>query len=144
MQCAALCMMNETRMQLNEIHAFTRLQSAIASGVQAKGQLRNLLIFITNKQNDLPAWFFLNNPTLMTVELGLPSAKERRALLADHDFLGFWEHFPRDFQQMGRQIYATDPAGLNRLVDKLVARTEGYTNLELNDLKALCLSLIHI
>lgn len=127
------------RMTMDDVKAFTQLQCAVANArMTTNKRLRNLLVFITNKQNDLPAWFFLNNPSLKTLDLGLPTAKERRAMLTENDNLGFWEYFDGEVRRQDEPEYRQDATALNRLIDRFVARTEGFTNSELRDLKTLC------
>ena len=139
MDLASRYIVSPDRMMLNEVKAFSQLQQAIAEAkMTTKNRLRNLVILITNKQNDLPAWFFLNNPSVSTLHLGLPTAKERRSMLTDNEYLGLWEYFDANVRRQDQDAFRADVVALERLIDKLVARTEGFTNSELKDLKTLC------
>ena len=59
-----------------EVNSFTvLLQSSLeARDVRSEngGMLKNLLILITNKANDIPAWFYLQNPNVKMITLSAP------------------------------------------------------------------------
>lgn len=123
-------------MQMDDVFAFASIQKAIANAREARlpdnSRKRNLIVLITDKQNDLPAWFFLNNPTVKTLNIGYPGAEERLALLSDTSFPSF---FSPDIYSAQISDFSTDD--LNRLKNKFVARTEGFTNLEMFNLRNL-------
>jgi len=123
-------------LQMDEVYAFSRLQNGIASGKSAKaksgGLLRNLVLLICGKQNDLPAWLFLNNPTLKTITIGKPTPEERGAFFANGGLRGF----------LAKDVYETEYSQLteedaDRLIQRFVSRTEGFTNFEMNNLRNL-------
>lgn len=70
-------------MQQNEVDSFTVLLQASLDAKDVKNGdgrvLKNLLILITNKLNDIPAWFYLQNPNVKTITLSSPSKEERDA-----------------------------------------------------------------
>lgn len=71
--------------------------------------LSNILFFVANKENDIPAWFFINNPRIKTLHLGTPDEKMRMAYLNTYleKFPGY-EHFknkPIDEQEKIKRKY---------------------------------------
>lgn len=70
-----------------EIEYYTRLMLASRTPAQAlsmtnKQPLTNLLFLIVEKVNDIPAWFYLNNPYVRTLTISRPE-KEIRAAVID-------------------------------------------------------------
>ena len=64
----------------SEVDSFTNLLLASMEGKDVRtpdGTLKNLVVMIVNKVNDVPAWFYLDNPNVKTVSIGTPS--KRRA-----------------------------------------------------------------
>ena len=120
----------------DEVYAFASIQKSIANAREVRlpdgTRKRNIVVLITNKQNDLPAWFFLNNPTVKTLNIGYPSAEERRALLDDNNLPSF---FASDIYQS--QLGDFTPEDLEKLKNRFVARTEGFTNFEMANLRNL-------
>lgn len=79
----------------------------------------NTLILVVEKFNDLPAWFFYNNPNVRTISIPNPD-KEMRTTFIDKEY--------GEFQ--------TD-ADLQKVKDKFVDQTDGLKNRELKELHAL-------
>ena len=72
-----------------EVDSFTNLLLASLEGRDVrtdKGVLKNLVVMIVNKVNDLPAWFYLDNPNVKTIAIGTPSKEEREALVKGENF----------------------------------------------------------
>jgi ATP-dependent Clp protease ATP-binding subunit ClpA len=126
------------RLQQNEVDSFTiLLQAALnASEVHtANGMLKNLLILIVNKANDLPAWFYLQNPNVKIITLETPSRAEREDLLQGQNFRTF---FAREKYLQDEPYYEEHPDELKKIQERFVALTEGFTFTELIGLKTLC------
>ncbi|GLH65068.1 AAA family ATPase [Parageobacillus sp. G301] len=87
--------------------------------------VNNLLFLICNKVNDIPAWFYLDNPYVKTLHIPKPDRKTR-ARFIESQFRGF--------------IGAEDvtPEEQNKLKQQFIDLTEGFTNIELNGLRMLC------
>ena len=79
----------------------------------------NTLILVVEKFNDLPAWFFYNNPNVRTISIPNPD-KEMRTIFIEKEY--------SEFQ--------TDEA-LQKIKDKFVDQTDGLKNRELKELHAL-------
>lgn len=87
------------------------------------GIRRNLSILVCDKLNDLPAWMYLNNPLVHSIELDLPDDDERRRYF-DFDLTRF--------HQSDRMVDDRD-----RMIGHLVSATRGLCNYDLQNLQAL-------
>ena len=118
------------------VDCYSMLQQAALNAVQARSSngkiLRNLLVIVVSKTNDLPAWFFHDNPCLKIVNVLTPSREERGTFLRDN--LGSF--FQPSVWQTQRSDFSDDE--LDKLVDRFVALTEGFTFRELGNLRAMC------
>jgi ATP-dependent Clp protease ATP-binding subunit ClpA len=96
------------------------LKAAQESRVFAdKEGLRNLLIFICDKLNDIPAWILLENPLTKGIEIQKPNREERL----------------RFFEQRQRQFYAVEQdQNLDEVRRVFPDLTENFSNRELENL----------
>jgi len=87
-------------------------------------RLSNLMFIVCDKVNDVPAWFYLNNPKVKSLLLTLPSREERKIYIDNYfeTFLGSNEVNENDIEKIKRNF---------------VGLTEGFRNSELNSLKKL-------
>lgn len=126
-------------MSQDEVDSFTvLLQSSIdAKDVRTenRGVLKNLLILITNKVNDIPAWFYLHNPNVKTIALSTPSKEEREMLVKSTNFSSF---FDREIYANDIEYYSTHIDELEKIQDQFVALTDGFSFTEINGLRKLC------
>ena len=122
-----------------EVNSYTvLLQSTLeAREVRVPGSspLKNLLILITNKANDIPAWFYLENPNVKIVTLCAPDKEEREALVKSPNFPSF---FSSEVYMQDNAYYMDNPDELEKIQDKFVALTEGFSFTEINGLRKLC------
>ena len=122
-----------------EVDAYSALIKASleAKEVRCEGTtiLKNLLVIVANKVNDLPAWFYLQNPNVKTISIGPPSIEERELLVKGDNFASFFDRsiFDEDFA-----TFESAPEELTKIQDKFVALTEGMSFTELNGLRKLC------
>ena len=122
MDFASRYIVSPSMMEQSEIDSFTVLLQASMEGKDVRtdnGILKNLVIMLVNKINDLPAWFYLDNPNVKTILLKTPSKEEREQLVKGDNFSSFFSS----------DIY--------RDQDKFVGQTEGFTFTELNGLRRL-------
>ena len=128
-----------------ELKSYTILQQAVLHAAEVNGPLgrkRNMLILIANKKNDIPAWLYLNISQINSIYIDYPSAAERLVYVGGYK--------PRRF--FDPEIYRTEicsydqrESELHRIIDRFVARTDGYTYFELEQLRKLCIvRKIHI
>lgn len=126
-------------MEQSEVDSFTVLLQASLDAKDVKtesnGILKNLLILITNKSNDIPAWFYLQNPNVKMITLSSTSKEEREALVKGPNFPSF---FAGEVYMEDSAYYNEHPDELEKIQDKFVALTEGFSFTEINGLRRLC------
>lgn len=122
-----------------EVDAYSALIKASldAKEVRCDGTtiLKNLLVIVANKVNDLPAWFYLQNPNVKTISIGPPSTEERELLVKGNNFSNF---FDRAIYDEDISTFKDSPDELDKIQDKFVGLTEGMSFTELNGLRKLC------
>ena len=126
-------------MEQSEVDSFTVLLQATLEAKDVKtetnGILKNLLLLVTNKANDIPAWFYLQNPNVKMITLSAPSKEEREALVKSPNFPSF---FAGEVYMQDSPYYNEHPDELEKIQDKFVALTEGFSFTEINGLRRLC------
>ena len=90
-----------------------------------QGFLNNLLFIVVNKANEIPAWFYLNNPYLKIVHIGNPD-KYSRTRFIDTQL----QFFVGVSGMAGEEI--------DKHKEKFVDLTDGFKNIELDGLVELC------
>ena len=122
----------------SEVDSFTNLLLASLEGKDVRtgnGVLKNIVVMIVNKVNDIPAWFYLDNPNVKTITIGTPSKEEREALIKGENFASF---FAADIYDEDITYYNEHPDELDKVQDKFVGLTEGFSFTEINGLRRLC------
>lgn len=110
--------------------------------VEGYGRLKNLLVLLVNKINDLPAWFYLDNPSAKAILISTPTKEEREQFVRGINFKSF---FNNKIYAEEYGYYEEHPEELDKIVNKFVAMTEGFSFTELNGLRVLCKNqMIHI
>lgn len=126
-------------MEQCEVDSFTVLLQASLDAkdvrTESNGVLKNLLILIANKANDIPAWFYLQNPNVKMITISFPSKEEREALVKGPNFPSF---FAGEVYVQDSAYYNKHPEELEKIQDKFVALTEGFSFTEINGLRRLC------
>lgn len=121
-----------------EVDSFTNLLLASLDGKDVrteKGVLKNIVVMIVNKLNDIPVWFYHDNPNVKTIMLGVPSREEREFLVKGDNFSSF---FASDVYKADIAYYNEHPDELDKVQDKFVGLTEGFCFTEINGLRRLC------
>lgn len=72
----------------NEIQFFLNLQYASSNSKLGDGKNRNTLILIVDKFNDIPTWFYMNNPNVRQISIPNPD-REIRKLAIDKSYTYF-------------------------------------------------------
>lgn len=133
------------QLQQPETDAFTTLIQGSMRGQNVKtenGLLKNIVVMISNKVNDLPAWFYLDNPNVKSILISKPSKEERETLIKGKNFRTF---FASDIWVDEHEYYDENPEELTKIQDRFVGLTEGFSFTELNDLRRLSkLQELHI
>ena len=123
----------------DEVDSFSLLLKASLDAKEVRGTdgitRKNILIIIANKINDLPAWFYLQNPNVKSISIGPPSTEERDYLIRGDNFPSF---FSRAIYEEDIGYYEENPAELDKIQDRFVALTDGMSITELNGLRKLC------
>lgn len=138
MDFASRYIASPSNMEQSEIDGFTMLLQASLEGKDVKtenGILKNLVLLLVNKVNDIPAWFYLENPNVKTILLQTPSKEEREQLVKGANFASF---FAGDIWVAENSYYQEHPDELGKIQDRFVGLTEGFTFTELNGLRRLC------
>ena len=127
-----------TNMEQAEIDGFTILLQSSLEGKDVRteqGILKNLVVVLVNKVNDVPAWFYLDNPNVKSVMLKTPAKEEREQLVKGDNFPSF---FAGDIYVDEYPHYEEFPEELEKIQDRFVGLTEGFSFTELNGLRRLC------
>ena len=138
MEMASHYITTPERMDQADVNSFNILmQSALsASWVRtAHGKKQNLLILLVNKLNDLPAWFYLNNPVCKILQLEAPDREERKRMMTGTNFASF---FSGTVYRRDMPYYMEYPEDLERIKERFVGLTEGMTFTELDEMRMLC------
>lgn len=125
-------------LEQRSVDCYNLLHQAALNASQARSDggdvLRNILIIITNKTNDLPSWFFHDNPCLKIINILPPSRDERRVYI-ENNIDGF---FTAEIWEAERELFSQNE--LDKLLDRFTALTEGFSFRELGSLRAMCRS----
>lgn len=127
-----------SNMQQPEIEGFTILMQAALDAQEVRterGVLKNLVILLANKLNDVPAWYYLDNPNVKAILLQTPSKEERAQMVKGTNFKSF---FTNRLYQEDYPYYESHPDELAKIQDRFVGLTEGFSFTELNGLRRLC------
>lgn len=127
------------RLEQAEVDSYTMLLQASMDAREVKTNqgmmVKNLIIIVVNKLNDLPAWFYLQNPNVKTISLDTPAKEEREALVTGPNFRSF---FDSSVYVEENGYYQEHPEELRKIQNRFVALTEGFSFTELNGLRRLC------
>lgn len=137
MNFASRYITSPTNMEQSEIDSYTVLLQASMDAKDVRtpsGILKNIVVIIANKINDIPAWFYLDNPNVKAIMLRTPSKEEREQLVKSVRFPSF---FANDIYVEEFPYYQEHPEELEKIQDKFVGMTEGFSFTELNGLRRL-------
>lgn len=138
MTLASRYITSPNNMAQDEVDSFTNLllASLESKDVRTKnGILKNVVVMIVNKLNDIPVWFYHDNPNVKTIILGVPSREERETLVKGENFSSF---FAADVYDSDIPYYNEHADELGKVQDKFVGLTEGFCFTEINGLRRLC------
>lgn len=138
MDMASRYIVSPDQMDLLDVRVYTELQRALRCAEEAdtNGSLsKNLLIFLTNKVNDLPTWFYLNNPDVKAISITTPDAQARLEFVSSNQLSQF---FQRDIYAEDMRFYTDNPSQLDKLQKKFVGLTDGFSYSDLIGMRTLC------
>ena len=141
MDLASRYLVSPNSMSQAIVDAFTNLLKGAQNAKQIYSERTqtvntNLTIVIVNKLNDIPAWFYLDNPYVKTLHISTPTKDERDFLVEGDRFQAFFDH---DIYMEDIKKYDERPEELIQLKERFVGITEGFTRLELRNLMNLCM-----
>ena len=137
MELASHYIITPERMDQHDVNSFNLLMQSAASAATVRtpmGKRQNLLILLVEKLNDLPAWFYLNNPLCKTIRIEAPDREERKRLISGKAWPSF---FDSTVYRTDMPFYEQHPEELTRLREKFVGLTEGLTFTELDAMRRL-------
>ena len=123
----------------DEVDSFTTL---MLSGSQAGevemegGFAKNLIVLLVDKVNDLPTWLSLGNPDAKILYLSTPSVEERTLMIKNPE--NFESFFDPEVYQKEIGSFEGNEKELEKIQDKFIGLTEGFSFREINDLRKLC------
>lgn len=82
MNFASRYISSPTALEPKESKMFINLLCASMNSMQIGGQY-NTLIMVVEKFNDLPAWFYYNNPSVRTISIPNPDKDSRMLYIND-------------------------------------------------------------
>ena len=138
MNLASRYIASPDHMQQNEVDSFTNLLLASLESKDVRtptGILKNLIVMVVNKVNDLPAWFYFDNPNVRTIRIGPLSREERERLVKGENFPSF---FAPTVYEADFPYYEAHPDELEKVQDRFIGLTEGFSFTEINGLRRLC------
>ena len=107
---------------------YSKLMMATLKKTQVKQGdrfINNIMLFVADKVNDIPAWFYIDNPMVKAINISEPDKASRRMFIESQ--LAFF---------VGEEKFTDDE--LDKYKNDFADLTEGFANLELNALKLLC------
>ena len=137
MELASHYIVTPERMDQHDVNSFNLLMQAAMTAATVRtpmGRRQNLLILLVSKLNDLPAWFYLNNPLCKTILLEAPDREERKRLISGSAWPTF---FDSTVYRTDMPYYEQHPEELAQLREKFVGLTEGLTFTELDAMRRL-------
>ena len=114
----------------NELECLTRLFLSSKKRKQAISSknshlLTNLIFYIVEKINDLPAWFYINNPFIKNVSILKPNKELRRSYISSNMSVFY------DYESLSGDE-------LQKAIDEISNLTEGFSNVEVFGVLSLC------
>ena len=137
MELASHYIVTPDRMDQHDVNSFNLLMQSAMSAATVRtpmGKRLNLLILLVSKLNDLPAWFYLNNPMCKTIRIEAPDREERKRLISGKAWPTF---FDATVYRTDMPFYEQHPEELTRLREKFVGLTEGLAFTELDAMRRL-------
>lgn len=123
MNFASRYISSPTTLESTENKMFLNLLFASLNSAKIRDQF-NTLIMVVEKFNDLPAWFFYNNPNVRTISLPNPD-KDLRTIFIDKEYTEF-----------------QDNGNLAKIKEKFIDVTDGLKHRELKELRSLYQRLV--
>lgn len=113
-----------------ELECLTRLFLSSKKRKQAVSSknnhlLTNLIFYIVEKINDLPAWFYINNPFIKNVSISKPDKELRKSYISSNMSVFY------DYESLSGDE-------LQKAIDEISNLTDGFSNVEVFGVLSLC------
>ncbi len=128
MMMASRYSLSADNLQESERDFYTKLMMAGMKKTQVKTEenfLNNILFLVSDRANDIPVWYYIDNPMVKTLTIGEPDKSAREM------FIGSQAKF-----FVGEDSYTDEE--LEKYKQEFVDLTDGFKYLELNALRLLC------
>ncbi len=139
MNFASRYLISPDEMEQDEVDSFTVLLQSSLEASEASNEngriLKNVLILVTNKANDIPVWFYIKNPNVKIINISAPAREERESQIKGVNFPSF---FDREIYLADKEYYDKHPDELIKIQDRFVALTNGFSFTEIDALRQLC------
>ena len=135
---ASRYILSANQLQQTQSDGFTSLLMSTKEAKEVyvnRQYIRNLCILIVDKVNDLPVWLYKDNPFAKSLHISTPSREERMEFVNEE---GFKDFFAPDIYEREIREFDDQPMELEKIKERFIGLTEGFTRLELCDLSRLC------
>jgi len=114
----------------NELECLSRMFLASKKRKQAISKknshlLTNIMLYVVEKNNDLPAWFYINNPFIKNVTITKPNKELRKNFILCNT-------------SVFHDIKEITEEELEKTIEEISNLTEGFSNIELHGVLSLC------
>lgn len=134
MSLASRYIISPTQVMLDDVTAFSGIIKASMNAREVNvddKRLKNLVVFVVNKVNDLPSWFYLDNPNVKTIMVETPTIEERERFVKGVNFRTF---FAKDVY---KEIDSYTPEQIEKIQNKFIGQTDRMRFTDLNSLRKL-------
>lgn len=137
---------------IEDVNAFTLLQQAGLSCSNYRKRITgpdgkisqenrdslNSVFIIVNKLNDLPSWFFLDNPAVKVINISTPRREERETFIkGGNNFSSFFDRQIYN-EEIGFYQQPENQHLLEELQNKFIGATDQFSFTDINSLRLLC------
>lgn len=137
---------------IEDVNAFTLLQQAGLSSTNYRKRMTgpdgkisqenrdslNSVFIIVNKLNDLPSWFFLDNPAVKVINISTPRREERETFIkGGNNFSSFFDRQIYN-EEIGFYQQPENQHLLEELQNKFIGATDQFSFTDINSLRLLC------
>ena len=113
----------------------TQSQRSLPCPANPEKCLSNLIFMLADKVNDIPAWFYLNNPLVRTVSIPLPDREIRKTFI--EGFLDDEDYLPENFTTLSEE---EQKKALEKYTNTFIAETDGFRVKEMQALLSIVVS----
>lgn len=141
MDMASRYIVSPDNMSKCEVNSYANIMRALrqAQDVRVNGSYtKNIVILLVNKVNDLPAWFYLDNPDVKTIHVSTPDSNARMEFVSGDNLRNFFD--PTVWDEDIPAFEGDGQVQLIKLQKRFVGLTEGFTYSDLVGMRKLCIN----